>query len=438
MKLHVLRRLSLVGLLSWAAACSAALNEAEWKHRQAVQVPKAGLVKVAVPLETLDELQSDFRDLRLVSPDGGEVPFALVRPARSGARWEVPRRFEVSLTDTGTVIAVEAPELLRWETLEIATSTPRFHKAARLETTEDGTTWEQRAEGVPYFRQDGIEQTSFRLGGKPVRGFRVTLDDRTPPRVVITGVRLLRPPEDAETRQVLPVEILRHEEFAGDSVLTFRLPAANLDIARLQLQVEDPFFTRPARVVAPIVHGEEIRERALGTGTLYRIQLDDSTAAETLEIPIDASVSDREIRLHLENGDSPPLRIAGATVARDRLYAVFSAATPGAFVFWSGNDLAVFPRYDVSAFAGQLRKLAATSVDAKPIAENSSYVRPDPLAGIPIESAPLEVEAWRYRRGIVVSQPGTQVLELDLAALAAAGPSLADVRVVRGSQWPSR
>ena len=56
---------------------------------QTVPIPKAGLVRIDLPAETLDAAEADLADLRLLDPAGNEVPFFIERMMPNRKRWRV-------------------------------------------------------------------------------------------------------------------------------------------------------------------------------------------------------------------------------------------------------------------------------------------------------------------------------------------------------------
>lgn len=411
-----------------------ALPEAEWKFRQGFEVDRPGTYRVAVPLATLDHSQADFRDLRLIGPDGAELPFALLRPLSTPAQWTAPTRFNVSLRDGGTVISIDADEAKSWDAIQLITPGGRFLKAARVEGSVDGKTWETWLEGAPVFRRDGVEQTSLILPDKRAAHFRITLDDRDTAPIVVTGARLREPASEEAALESVEVKIAQSEDYAGETLLTLALPAANIDLATLEIVTPESLFTRNVRLGLRELRDGAIAERSLGSDTLYRLRLDDRPPAEKTRATMNALAPAREIALHIENGDSPALRIEAVRAQRRILFLAFEARSPGKHQLWSGNPQAKAPRYDLALVADRLRKLPATSLPFDKGAENENYHQPDALSNLAIEGAAIRVEEWKRQRGVRLESAGAQVLELDLTALAGAQPSLADLRLARGGK----
>jgi hypothetical protein len=429
-------RFSFIAWLAWCTSAIAVLEPAHWQFRQELRVQQNGVQRVAVPVETLDRLQPDYRDLRVVSATGAEVPFALLTPWTETIRWEPAIRFRSSLADVATVITVECGRRARWESLELITTAPAFLKSARIEVSVDGTRWTELAAQLPFFRQNGAEQTRFSIGGQEASAIRVTLaDDRQAP-IAITGARLLPLAEQDITREPVSVRLTRTDNFADESLLTLELPAANLDLDSIELEVTDAFFTRPVEALTRQMVKGEVRLDAVAQGTVFRMNTGDQPSANT-KLLIRRPIAGRELVIRVENGDSPPLSVTAVHATRRVVHVVFHAAQAGVFTLWSGNPDAAAPRYDVSALTKALGQVPAATVAAGPLSPHHGYSRPDPLASIDAAGRELDRTGWKRGWQVICAEPGIQLLDLNLDVLAHSGAELEDVRLVRhGRQIP--
>ena len=71
---------------------------AEWQHEQPFNVPAPGLVKLNLPVETLDAARPALEDLRLYDDAGNEVPYLIERPVPVEKVVQNVKSFHVSLT----------------------------------------------------------------------------------------------------------------------------------------------------------------------------------------------------------------------------------------------------------------------------------------------------------------------------------------------------
>lgn len=441
-------------LLAFSTAAFAAVTPTEWTHRQPVTVTAPGLVKIAVPAVTFDHAQPGLADLRLVdaagretaylldrdlSYHGGPMPFEPAKPVR-------PRSFRASVTGDSTQLLIETGTAALPESVTLETAAPWFLKAAHVEISTDGETWESTGPAVPVFRQFGAEQLRLALPRRDTNfGFvRVTLADFRSRRTAFTGASLLPAPVRATPPELVPVgaTLTRRDEFAGETVLTVTLGGQNVPLAELVLEAKDPLFMRRVTVAIREVRGDVPGERTVGSGTVYRVALEGAPAQAQLAVPLEFSPPTRELLVHVHNGDSPPLTIDGVAARQHPVNLLFLAPAAGSYTLLSGNPQAAAPRYDLAAFAGEMRTAAATAAVPGPLEPmpghrpRESLAEP-PLPDVPLAGAPLDTKAWSYRKAVQITRAGVQELELDPEALARSRPDFADLRLLRaGNQVP--
>lgn len=437
-------------LLLLALAVRAALVPTEWPQRQPLDVPAPGLVRVALPPETFDRAQANLSDLRVIDAAGNELAFSLER-GRDAANLDLavarsPQRvsaFAQTANHRQTQLTLAFAPAERIATLELETSAPYFLKAAHVDVSTDGEHWESLGPAVPLFRQFGAENLRLDLGLEVSR-VRVTLDDERSRRVEFTGASFTRLPARAAElpRTSLDARLVRREEFADETVLTLDLPAAHLPLAALVFECADPLFMRRVIVAVRDASDGTPRERQLGISTLYRVALDGAPARARFDVPVDFTPATRELIVHVHNGDSPPLQISAARVEHWPVSLAFVAASAGRHFLLSGNPQARAPRYDLAAFAGELRRARAVAVapsasEAMPDYRPSQSLAAPSLPDIPLTGAPLDTSGWTVQRAMNLTAAGVQELELDPTALAGARSDLADLRVLRaGNQVP--
>ena len=432
----------------------AAVNPTEWTHRQQVVVNEPGLVRISVPAATVDQAQSGLADLRLLDPAGREAAYLIDRDLpyrRLSAAFETPKvvrplSFRVTTTDDSTQLLIETGTTRLPESMTLETAAPWFLKAAHVEISADGETWESTGPAVPVFRQFGAEQLrlALPLRDKPHGFVRVTLADFRSRRIAFTGASLQPAPVRATPPVLVPVGavITRRDEFAGETVLTVTLDGKNVPLAELVLEATDALFMRRVTVAIREVRGDVPEERVLATGTVYRVALEGAQAQAQLAVPLDFAPPTRELLVHIHNGDSPPLSLDTVQARQHPVNLLFHASGAGNYTLLSGNPQAAAPRYDLAAFAGEMRTAAATAVVPGALEPMPGYHPRDslaepPLPDVPLAGAPLDTKDWLYRRSVQISRAGVQELELDPEALARTRPDFADLRLLRnGNQIP--
>jgi hypothetical protein len=443
-------RLLLLLAVVTALPLGAALQPADWRHRQALEVTQAGLVKVPLPPATFDAVQPGLADLRILDASDRELASLLDREVNRApappARLPAARAFTVTPAKDGAVLLIDPGIAGPLRAVDLETSAPYFLKAAHVDISTDGQEWQSVGPAVPIFRQFGAELLRLPLGDRPATFVRVTFEDFRARPVTFTGARVqatpgpVASPPPASTP--VAAAITRREEFAGESVLTVTLPARHLPLQALSFEVPEALFMRRVVVAVRDVQGAVSSERTVAAGTLYRISLDGAPPRAQLDLPVDFPAAARELIVHVVNGDSPPLAITGVHALLSPLHLIFNAPAPGTYTLLAGNPRATAARYDLAAFSSELRTAASTTVMPGPLTDNPGYdprnAEAEPaLAGVTWTGVPLDSSGWTERRGIRLERPGVQELELDPAALAGARPDLIDLRVLHaGNQIP--
>lgn len=431
-----------------AVAGHAALTPTEWPHRQALGVPAPGLTKVVLPAGTFDSAQPDLSDLRLVDARGQETPYLLDRDLAARGFEPVralnPKSFRSAPSGDTTQLLIETGTTGPLDTIELETSVPFFLKAAHVEISADGTVWQSLGAAVPVFRQFGAEQLRLALERREAAFVRVTLDDFRSRPVAFTGAKLRPAPTRAEPPPLAPLgaQITRRDEFAGETVLTLTLDGRHVLLAALAFDTKDPLFMRRVTVAIREVQGAVSAEHTIGAGTIYRVALDGAPARAQLELPLAFTPPTRELLVHIHNGDSPPLTVDGVAAKQHPVNLLFMAPAAGTYSLLSGNPQAAAPRYDLAAFAGEMRGAGAASVvpgavEAMPDYHPRESLGTAPLPDVPLLGAPLDTKDWSYRKPVQLARAGVQELELDPEALARSRSDYGDLRLLRdGNQIP--
>ncbi|HWA27748.1 MAG TPA: DUF3999 family protein [Lacunisphaera sp.] len=429
-----------------AGPMPAALAPGEWPHRQALEVTAPGLVTAPLPPATFDSAQPGLTDLRILDPEGREVAYLLdavnrdPTPPPASVR---PQTFEPTSSGDNLQILIETGVAAPLSSLELETPAPFFLKAVHVDISADGQEWQSLGPTLPLFRQFGAEQLHLPLGGQRAAFIRVTLDDYLTRPVRFTGGRLF--PVGGHRKAIAPITvpaaapIVQRSEFAGETVLTVSLPARNLPLASLALDISDPLFMRRVTVAVREMQGSLAGERTLATGTLYRVALAGAPVRAQLDLPLEFTPDTRELLVHIHNGDSPPLEVKAVEARFHEVNLRFHATSAGRHMLLSGNAQAGPAHYDLAAVAGDLRKASSMPVAPGPIEAAPDYRPRETLAGpalsdVLLAGAPLDASDWAVRRSIRMERPGVQELELDPAALAGARSDGADLRLLRGDR----
>jgi hypothetical protein len=431
--------LSLMAALCTPWATSNAATFSEWQFRQSFEISNTGLIKISLPLETLDAARPDLADLRFADSAENEMPYVIERPARPAPPIRSARSFQAQLLPDSTLITLETGTTQSVSGITLVTPATDFIKAVLVAGSTDGNAWQDLASGIPIFHQpNGASQlrVEFPRGVWPF--LRLTIDDRGSRPVPFTGATLQTVfTEIIAPTESVPVQITARSENPGQTRLELNFGAAHLRLASLEFESPDPFFQRQITLAAREVADNSVIERPLATGTIYRLATAGQPASERLRLDLDAPTPSRELVLRIENGDSPPLRITNILAQRWPTYAVFYANKPGLGQLYSGNRLCPAPRYDLAGQGLVLKNLPLAPNIPGRLADNPAYRIPETLPQVSDTGTPIDISSWRFRKRLNIERPGVQQLDLDLEVLAHAQPAFADLRLVRnGRQLP--
>jgi hypothetical protein len=417
---------------------AAAEPSGEWKHVQQFEVAQPGLIKLSLPAETLNAARPALEDMRILDAAGREMPFLIERPSRSAAVEHRAKRFDVNLAGQATVISVETGVAQPIEAITLETPASGFIKAAKVEGSRDRQSWQTLADGQPVFRQpNGASQLRVVIPAGVWPFLRVTVDDRRAEAIPFTGARLHAVTEVPSPVEPLPVSVVERTENDGHTRLVLDLGAAHLTLASLRFESDEPLFTRPVSLAVRQIAENVITEQVLARDTVYRVAVEGFPSAERVEVPFELNVPGRELLVLVDNGDSPPLKIAAVRATRRPVYAVFLALQGGPYRLLTGNPRCSAPRYDVAALGQRLKDAAVTPIRLTAPADNPAYAPAEPLPEIQNLGAALDVTEWSRRKRVDLTRAGVQQVELDLDVVAQADPSFRDLRLMRdGKQRP--
>lgn len=320
-------------------------------------------------------------DVRIVGPDGAEVPW-LLRPVPPRQRSVEHAPAHLELLDGGAGGAVldlgPAPVTHSEVQLTIA-GPPNWWRRTAVATSDDGARWTRLSFGAFLFRADAgghvTEQTTLSYPPSTARLVRVILEPNDGPPVRVTGaVARFVPPEAHVPLRLLATVTPTPVPLPGDahvSDFVFDLGAGGVPVAELALDIADPAFERRALLASGDGRSSW---RPLVATLLYRVAADEAgrEAQENVRIGA-AGARDRYLRLTVFNGSEAPLVVRAASPAYVAEELVFRAAAAGSYTLYVGGNLPP-PRYALAA------ELARTGEQPTRVAVLGS-IAPNPAFG---------------------------------------------------------
>jgi hypothetical protein len=452
-----MRRLLARTALLWLSAGTLAAQPADaertaWRYRRLVRAEGTGeLLALALPPEVTARAQHGLKDLRLVNPSGQELAYLVdrtlareVRPSFSGRLLDTRREIRGPQDDERglTVFVVDLDEPRTFDRIGLQIAAQDFAARVRVEAADDsGGPWRLLDGDAGVF--DGIwgarvHHTTIALE-EPVtaRFLRLSLGDRRGvPAVRVSGVTVsaVRSTVGQEWRRPVGLQAV-----PGARTTRYRI-ADNLPLESLELDSDDPAFSRRVQLVEVSERGGRRQETVLGEALLYRLRLPEpGLVGEARVLPLRAAPLGGELFLEVEDGDSPPLRGPRGVAFGTAVRVVFAAAA-SPLVLYYGNETTRAPLYDLGGLEEQIRfasGLGTATLGEE--TENPLYRKPEPIPFVAVRGQKVEAERWMtFRRLLVQGPPDICALTLGPDDVAVARPDLGDLRLVAedGSQVP--
>jgi hypothetical protein len=396
--------------------------------------PQTGAVTV--------RLSDGLRDLRIYDSTGAEVGYLLVGERPAEPIYTPAVMLPIATVDTPkertSGFEADLGELMLIDRFRIDGIEPPFLKRLKLEAGGDRQHWTLLvAEGTLFDLPDEkLLQTELRFPAGSYRYLRVTWDDTHSARIPrMPAAAAGQLPVTAPTPPLTaPLAFERRPSEPGRSRFRIRLPAANLPIAALDLDVGGERLLREASVFQSQLSGMQLSPTLLGHTTLRRVVRDGVTAS-ALRLAIEPP-ADSQIDLVVDDGDNPPLDLKGVAAVFVELPWIYIEGHGGGLVARYGNAILTAPRYDLEAARSQIGIQTVADArwgDARPRAESANAGAAPPL---PTVGASLDSGLFKYIRTVPPGSAGLVALGLDAGVLAhSAGMTLGfpDLRVVDGS-----
>jgi len=323
-------------------------------------VEAAGDYRLSVGPELYRESRTEnaLRDLRLIGPDGVEVPFFIrVAAAVEAERWtavpvldpvKLPDGSSRAILDTGAVAG-------RHDAVELDIEGTDYLRATRVESGAEGEGFGVLAEGAYVYQVSRAEAAAGRrrIAYPPTetRRLRVTLlpgADGQPLPIRAARVRTVRTRPGLPAMRAFPLALEPEPapaEAKGQRRYVVGPLPPGLPLAAVRLDVSDTAFVR--RVALESSTHRQAWSWA-GEGVVFRVQSPGPSGFrdESLEVPFQRS-RDALLRLIVFNGDDPPLQIRGVEGLFEERELIFRANRSGPHSLLIGREDDPGPRYDL-------------------------------------------------------------------------------------------
>ncbi|MFL6390362.1 MAG: DUF3999 family protein [Terriglobales bacterium] len=358
-----------------------------FKYQRPVQTQPGGQRFLAVDEQTWKNARRDLGDLRLYNGQQ-EVPYALIveRGSRENDSKEVSV-LQQSLVGGQTQFLIDMTGVAEYDHIGLRLGTKNFVAHARVEGQEDmhGKDWALLGESILYdLSKENLGGNSvLRLPLSTYKYLRVTIDGPVKPADIVGASSEFRQEQKAVWRNVggaptmaeMPMSAARSDPSRRNgkaTALTFAVPE-NVPVNRVTLDIDpaQPNFRRSVQVT-------DDKDDYIGSGEIDRVHMVRSgQKIDTDDYDVSFStVGHKTIKVIIDNGDDPPLKIKSARLQQveHRLY--FDAPASGALTLYYGDEKLDPPVYDYA----KLFLLAKDAAPAQLGAEqaNAAYKgRPD-------------------------------------------------------------
>jgi hypothetical protein len=356
-------------------------------YQRPVQAQPGGQRFLAVDEQIWKNARRDLGDLRLYSGQE-EVPYALMveRGSRENDNKDVSV-LQQSVVGGKTQFLIDMAGVAEYDHIDLKLTTKNFVAHARVEGQEDlhGKNWALLAESILYdLSKENLGGNSvLRLPLSTYKYLRVTIDGPVKPADIVGASSEFRQEQKAVWRDVggAPTVAEMSRGAAGNdssrgsrkvTVLTFAVPE-NVPVNRVIFEIDaaQPNFRRAVQV-----EGE--KDAYVGSGEIDRVHMvrqGQKIDTEDYDVSFSA-VGQKKIKVTIDNGDDPPLKIKSARLQQleHRLY--FDAQASGPLTLYYGDEKLDPPVYDYA----KLFLLAKDAVPAQLGAEQANAVftgRPD-------------------------------------------------------------
>jgi hypothetical protein len=341
-----------------------------FKYQRPVEVQPGGQRFVAVDEQVWKNARPDLGDLRMYSGQQ-EVPYAMTveRGSRESDNKDV-RVLQQSVVGGKTQFMIDMAGVAEYDHIDLKLAAKNFVAHARVEGQEDmhGTQWALLAESILYdLSKENLGGNSMlRLPLSTYKYLRVTIDGPVKPAEVIAASSEFRQENKAVWRDVggaptvaeMTMSAARNDPTRRNgraTLLTFAVPE-NVPVDRVILDV-DPAqanFRRSVQVT-------DDKDVYIGSGGINRVHMVRSGRkidSDDYDVSFFA-VGHKTIKVIIDNGDDPPLKLKTARLQQleHRLYFEASAATP--LTLYYGDEKLESPVYDYA-------KLFLLATDAAP------------------------------------------------------------------------
>ena len=390
-----------LGLLS---VVQADFSLEEWRYTRAVTVPagvgQEGLVELVLDREVFAGSAQEreaypfavpeapvpspygLADLRLVRGAQQETPYKLEVLRGLEQRSGLPAALLQQQYLPGQYASLTADlsrEGILHNEVEVQVRSTNLRRTATVETSADAGSWTVVAQGEVYdftVEQRRFSVTSTRIGypESQARYIRVRVAETGGAPLELPRITIFRVQESPARSASYATTLLQRQETDGATFLTLDTGAQGLPHRQVELSIAEGNFFREVTLEASS-DGE--MWVPLGGGGVISSYGTPQFAGRELTVAY-RETAHRYLRLRVDNQDSPPLTISGATVTGDLARLVFLAEPETEYRLYYGSAGARRPSYDLERLFPLLPAQELPQARLGPETVNPGFRPPEP------------------------------------------------------------
>ncbi|KKU51578.1 MAG: hypothetical protein A3F26_02015 [Candidatus Ryanbacteria bacterium RIFCSPHIGHO2_12_FULL_47_12b] len=371
---------------AYAFNAYADFDRALWQFKKRIEgVSSPGFVLLDLDEEVFNGAKENFSDIRIVSDNGGEVPFTFAPQGDRSQISNLPARmFDLSFREgESTEFTVDLGSAGQFHNnVTIGTPSENFRRVVEIEGSNDASSWRTLTKKGQIFdftvrdeRPAHVEDTTIDYPESTVRYLRVKILDHGEDPLRVEGVTVSLHVNTAAKETVFQPEISAVENSKDQATeIIADLGGKGIPTRRARFSIGGENFNR--RVDVSASNDRQSGWRFVGSGVVFRTDTS-KFQGENIEFYYPETQT-QFLKFSIYNRDDQPLDIRGLQVFGVVRTLVFNASEESSYTLFYGNTEARRPQYDIERLFPYLEEGSMSRVSLGPQEKNSDYSPPLP------------------------------------------------------------
>jgi hypothetical protein len=344
-------------LFSFGAQVQAEFDARYWEQYAEIDIPNidslpplAGISLEPWLFEGTKPINS-MSDLRILTDTKVEIPYQIVTRDQQTKSEELPVKvLNLSITkqnETYFVGYIDLPQVV-YNELEIITPAENFYRQVQVLGSMDGKEWNQlrrKAVIFNYHKEELIQHTTITFPDSVYKYLSVRIMNAPEKPLKILGLKVYYQQTEPGITTPVNLWITKQEEKTLDrESIVFLNQNSYFPARKIKLETPDTNFQRRIEIYAKPGNSEDWQK--LTETVIFNFDTDKIKAAN-LELYL-PEVFTKELKLVIQNYDSPPIRISNVIGSSYRKDLIFKLDNKQKYYLFWGNPEAKTPQYDIS------------------------------------------------------------------------------------------